>query len=139
MVSPKVVLVVGLALAGISGALIVGFWGHIPRPGSIEQVLIPAGTVLRTQGPTRPTVAFGVPWEGGILVGAAEVDHTSVSLGVDGGVYGSSDCPAWGHYYGAAWSYSVDRFLVGGHVEWGAFCGGFANITVTQPIELLYP
>jgi hypothetical protein len=83
-------------------------------------------------------VTFNVSAEGGVLRGVAEVDHTSVSVVVFpfGGLL---ECPTWPGYAGAPWVDSVNETLAPGEYVCGAICGGFANITVTQPIELLYP
>ena len=83
--------------------------------------------------------SFAVPPWGAVIVGTAVVDHTSTNLGVvlANALY---NCPAWAFgYTGSPWSYTINETLTSGHYYWGAVCGGFANITVTHPIELLYP
>jgi hypothetical protein len=49
------------------------------------------------------------------------------------------NCTVFNSYSGAPWSYSVNESLAPGQHDWGALCGGFANITITEPIEVLYP
>jgi hypothetical protein len=103
------------------------------------QVLAPAGALFKVYpGSGFAGVTFTVPSEGGVLVGAAEVDH-AMKIGTRPagapGVY----CPASPYgYSGSPWSYTVDQNLTAGEYTWGPFCGGWGNITVTQPIEVLY-
>jgi len=79
-----------------------------------------------------------VPSEGGVLVGAAEVDHT---MGIGARLVGGPGiyCPAPpGRYYGNPWSYTANQNLTAGEYTWGVGCGSWGNITVTQSIEVLY-
>jgi len=135
MLNPRTFLIVGLAVA-VALTVYILAWESPPNPGSVEQLLYSAGTVLRVPGST--TVSFTVPADGGVLVGAVAVDHGSVDLGV-GPAGGLLSCPVWVGYSGPAWSYSIDVNLAPGQYVWGALCGGFANITITQPVEVLYP
>ena len=126
---------VGIIIAGVA----VTLGGRAASaPWSVERVLYPAGTILLV--PESPLATFDVPSQGGVLVGSAAVDHTSVTLWVlPANVSLSIGCPAYSGYNGTAWTYSVNESLQPGAYEWGAECGGFANVTITQPLELLTP
>ena len=106
-----------------------------PAPGSVEQVIYPAGTVLRYPG--SPFARFSVPSSGGLLVGAALVDH-SIGIGVFP-VGGYTSCGVPLGYLGPAWNYTLDYRLSPGAYVFGPVCGGFANLTVTDAIEVVYP
>jgi hypothetical protein len=131
------VLAIGLALTAVLAGCALA-WGATPiRPWSTEEVLYPAGTVLKVPGFTVAT--FEISAYGGVLVGAAVVDHESIWVEAlpAGGIL---VCPYFPGYEGTPWSYAINQTLTAGQeYVWGAVCGGFANITVTQPIELLYP
>jgi hypothetical protein len=136
MPHPRSVLVLGFAcLVVVTLCFIIpwGPWVASPR----GQVLVPAGTVLRLPG--FENIGFTVPSAGGVLVGSAEADHTSVGRIGAFPVGTGWACPPpptgpWGDPY----SYTADQNLTAGAYTWGAFCGGWGNITVTQSIEVVY-
>ncbi len=88
-------------------------------------------------------VNFTIPPAGGVIVGAAEVDHTSLrdieALPAHVFWVCLPRVPANLTYSGPPWSYSINQTLAPGHYGWAPRCGGFANITVTQSIEILNP
>jgi hypothetical protein len=133
---PRAVLAIGLAIAAVVAALTLAWGAAPPPPLSVEQVVYPAGAVIRV--PESPVATFEVPSGGGVLVGDAKVDHTALIMAAPAGEF--LNCTAvFNYYYGAPWSYSVNESLAPGQYDWGALCGGFANITITQPIEVLNP
>jgi len=137
-----VALAVGLvATAVIAGCAIQ--WGSgarftppVGQTGPSGEILAPVGTVF--QFPHGPGLYFTVPAEGGILVGAASVDHTAVLAPLlTNTTYSCWMIPANNTYHGSAWSYSVNQTLEAGSYLWVAMCDGYANVTVTQAFELL--
>ncbi len=135
MSRPRCALVLGFACLVVVTLCCSIPWG--PFATSFHgQVLVPVGTVLRVPGFTG--VAFNVPSEGGVLVGAADVDH-AVGIVVrpagGPGIY----CPAPpSDYFGSPRTYTADQNLAAGNYTWGPGCGSWGNITVTQSIEMRY-
>lgn len=134
---PSAVLAIALAVGIAVGCALVWEFGP-PKPWSVERILFPTGSVLRV--PEFQVVSFDVPPAGGVLVGAADVDHTSVSIVVapEGTFFHCAPGSPHG-YSGGPWGYSVNESLAAGQYAWGASCFGDGNITVTQPIEVLNP
>jgi len=140
MQPPRFILVIGLVgLVAVTLCLIIPWGpaalppGGAPRPG--EQVLVPAGTVLRIPG--FQGVDFNVSSGGGQLVGEAEVDHTSVGFIGAYPVGAEFNCPAeLPGYWGGPWTYIGNQTLAAGAYTWGAVCGTAGNITVTQSVVI---
>jgi hypothetical protein len=134
---PAAFVAVSLSLGIFAGSILVSVFSA-PQPWTPEQVLLARGSTFRFSGSNE--VGFTVPTTGGVFVGSAEVDH-NVSIELlrlpvflsCGAQYGSSA------YHGDAWYYSINETLAPGQYSWGPTCGGTANITVTQTIEVLYP
>jgi hypothetical protein len=114
-------------------------------PGFVEHVIYPAGTTLRFPGlafPGPASAGFEVPSGGGVLVGAANVDHTSLDLGWCRAGLCVTSCwniPGNFTFSGPAWSYSVHVKLAPGQYYWGAYCVDWGNVTFTQPLEIVTP
>jgi hypothetical protein len=139
MMRPGAVLAIALAVGVAAGCTLVWELGP-PSPGFVEHVIFPAGTVLR--GPVFGGVRFEVPPAGGVLIGAAEVDHTSLDLGwcpVGNCAIACGIILENSTYGGPAWSYTVDVTFPPGHYYWGPRCDNFGNATFTQPLELVTP
>jgi hypothetical protein len=137
MPRPRSVLVLAFACLIVVTLCFIIPWG--PQATSPRgQVLVPALSVLRLPG--FRDVNFTVPSEGGVLVGAAEVDHTSVGwIGAFPVGTGWSCPPLPRGYSGGPWVYTANQNLTAGTYFWGPDpCGGSGNITVTQSIEVLY-
>lgn len=135
MVLVAVSLAVGLAVGGT----LVWELGP-PSPGFVEHVIFPAGTVLRSAG-FHPAL-FTVPPAGGVLVGAAYVDHTSLELRwcpVDECLTTCPLDPLNQTYSGPSWTYSVRDELAPGQYVFGTGCLSFGNATFTQPLEIVTP
>lgn len=136
----SVVFAIGLAAAFVIAGTTFTWAASTPSAlpsGAVEAVLFATGDVIHGLPPTD--VNFSVPAEGGVLVGEAWVDHSSVSLGVflPGHIYMCPAIPA--DYTGGPWTYTVNESLVAGQYLFGAFCSGLGNATVTQSVEVLYP
>src|SRR5208282_5690235 len=73
MMHPRAVRAIGLCLSvAIAGCALA--WGaRSPRPGSLEQILLPAGTVFRVPGSAG--VVFQTPSQGRVVVGEALVQR----------------------------------------------------------------
>ncbi len=134
------VLASGLAVTAVVCSIaLAGGWATLPGAGSVEGVILPQGTILHF--PTDRNVPFPVPLGGAILVGAAFVDHQTVNLEAlpAHSVVACPDIPANATYGGPSWWYSVNETLAPGQYYWGAICFDWGNVTITQPLELLYP
>ncbi len=136
---PRLAFVLGLAFLVAFTLSLNVFWGPVGPVASRSagQVLVPAGTVLNI--PPFGGVNFTVPSEGGVLVGAAEVDHT-IPLGAFP-VGSRFNCPGRNtgvYYFGSPGSYTANENLTAGAYTWGSYCGSWGNITVTQSIAVLY-
>jgi hypothetical protein len=130
---PRLAAIVGIGIAlcaVLAGSLVVLLEADPP-----VQVLYPAGTVVRY--PQTDNLAFSVRSPGGTLVGEADVDHSS-DIGVVDGAYLCGFEPSNETFSGPAWHYSIHEHLDGGRWWFGALCGRFANVTVTQAIEVVY-
>jgi hypothetical protein len=139
MRQPGAVFAVAIAVGVTVGCALVWELGPL-HPGFVEHVILPAGTVLRDPGFTA--VGFDVPPAGGVLVGAASVDHTSLDFRwwpVGEGTTSCGTSPVNVTYFGPAWSYSVHERLAPGEYLWGVFCYHFGNATFTQPLEIVTP
>jgi hypothetical protein len=135
---PRAFLSVSLAIGIAVGVTVIWEFGP-PSPGFVERLFFPAGTVVMYAGYYLP-VEFVVPPAGGVLVGAANVDHTSLGLGWCRAGQCAISCgfePPNPTYGGPAWSYSVHARLSPGQYYWGPRCSSFGNATFTQPLELV--
>ena len=135
-------LAVSLAVGIAAGGTLVCELGP-PSPGFVEHVIFPAGTVLRSTGSSGfRSVLFTVPPAGGVLVGTAYVDHTSLELAWCPVGQCAFACPAGllnPTYSGPSWTYTVHDVLAPGQYLWGVVCYEFGNATFTQPLEVVTP
>jgi hypothetical protein len=133
----RVLLAVSLSLGVFAGSILVSELSA-PQPWTVEQVLAPAGAVLKFPG--SEGVTFTVPALGGVIVGGADLDRdvTIALLPVPTVLHCIANArPA--ALSGSSWTYSINETLPAGPYYWGPVCDAHVNITVTRAIELLYP
>lgn len=142
MRAPAIALAIGVAVGVLfaGGVLVVA--NFPPKAWSVEQLLVPAGTVLKLPGYSG--VTFAVPSGGGVVVGAAQVSGWAVlEVGPAHGAWDPGCCcePPNGTSAYIPWEYSVNETRGPGEYFWGSVCPFvyLVNVTVTQPIEVLYP
>jgi hypothetical protein len=142
MRNPGSVLAIGFAIVTVVAGIALAWGGTTaPHAGSVLTVLVPSGTVLNLSNFSR--VTFEVPSAGAVITGAATVNGWVglAALGADGASSIGCFFPPNDTSAHSVWSYSIDSSLDSGAWYWGVYCGPFGatNLTVTQPIELLYP
>lgn len=127
------ILSAGIVLGGTSLALATPS-EHPNNAG--ELVLFPAGSVVRIVG-FSPLSKFTVPPSGGRLVGTASVDHFVFLMAWTNGTP-LPECADFLGYLGSNWTYSPEQTLAPGSYEFGPVCGGFANLSITDSIAVLW-
>jgi hypothetical protein len=118
-----------------------GGWTTRSSAGSVMEAILPAGTILHFF-PFVPPVPFTVPIEGAVLVGVALVGHHMLNMSTfpADSIFMCPEIPVNVTYSGSSWWYTANEDLSPGQYRWGSPCNGWgANVTVTHPLELLYP
>jgi len=135
MLAAKAVLALGLMAAVLVVPLVV-IAAPAAHTAQTRTILFPAGSVVHIVG-FSPIVAFTVHAPGGQFIGAASVDHFVWLMPWTNGTP-LPECPDVIGYIGTPWIYSPNEFLASGSYYFGPVCGGFANLTVSQDIEVVY-
>jgi len=126
-----------LTIAVVSIAVAAGVLAVVLTVAPPYQVIYSKGTVVRFMG-VGQGVDFIVRAGGGILEGAADVDH-SADLGAFLPVaHSCGDIPPGPDYGGAPWYLTLKEHLDPGKYWFSAWCSAWANMTVTAPIEVVY-
>jgi len=128
------ILAIGLAVTAVLAACAVTRGAAPPKPGNLEAVLVPAGSVL-VYGTEAP-VTFNVTGPGAAFVGSIHFFGRGFIWPEPVGVFLS--CPNPGPVNNWS-SYSYNISLQPGEYLWPGGCGSYVNLTVTQAIQLLYP
>lgn len=104
-------------------------------PPSPAIVVVPAGTVVELRG-FAPVANFTVPAPGGVFEGRVWVDH-SVWLMAYSNTTPLPMCADLLGWAGNGSFYSPDVVLAPGFYHFGPVCGGFANLTVFDSLEVV--
>lgn len=131
------VAALAIVIAGVAVlAVCMVAWGPTGEfSGLAETMLYPLGTYLQVPGLHLQNFTLGP--QGGLLVGTIHWDHSSIVFGVV--PTGLHSCVQLMNYSGPPWTEQLNQSLTAGWHTIGPICGGFANGTVTQAVEVLYP
>ncbi len=128
-------VVAGLVAVLVAASSLAFALPRAPPPGA-PTVVIPAGTEIELRG-FAPVANFTVAVPGGVFEGRAWLDHTVWLMAYSNSTPLPMCADLLGYAGNGSW-YTPHEFLAPGFYQFGPVCGGFANVTVLDSLEVVY-